>query len=342
MDSAASARRSAISASIDLDARGKHFGHVQIPFSRDDAGLGYLLVPLISIKGGDGPCILLNAGTHGDEFEGQIVLRNLAHALRAEEVAGQIIMVPSANLPATLNNSRCSPIDKLNLNRVFPGRAGGTVTEKMASFVLDELVSRADIVLDLHAGGTNYGCVPYTMMHRYAKPATTRATFDMMTAFRAPYGVIFDTEPDRDGMLDTAVEDRDKPFVAVELGGSGIVTPASVALTARGVRNTLLHCGLLRGDPEAGQPQTQVLGVPAGGFVLAEDHGIFEPFVDLGEMVENGAAVGQMHSIHRPDRPPIVHRIKDGGRLICRRSTGTTTHGDFLAVTATPLRELGF
>ncbi|HKY94860.1 MAG TPA: succinylglutamate desuccinylase/aspartoacylase family protein [Kiloniellales bacterium] len=342
MDSGASSPRSIISASIDLNAQGKHFGHIRIPFSRDDAGLGYLLVPLISIRNGDGPCILLNAGTHGDEFEGQIALRNLAHSLRVEEVSGHILMVPSANLPAVVNNSRCSPIDQLNLNRVYPGRPGGSVTEKMASYVLDELVYRANFVLDLHAGGTNYGCVIYTMMHRYAKPATTRATFEMMKAFRAPYGVVFDTEPDRDGMLDTAVEDRDKPFIAVELGGSGIVTPQSVAFTVHGVRNVLIHCGLLRGEPAPGQPETQVLGVPAGGFVLAEDHGIFEPFVELDEVIESGAAVGQLHSIHRPDRAPIVHRIKDGGRVICRRSTGTTTHGDFLIVTGTPLHDPGF
>jgi N2-acetyl-L-2,4-diaminobutanoate deacetylase len=337
MDSGALSTRSTFSASIDLNAKGKHFGHIQIPFSRDDAGLGYLLVPLISIRNGDGPCLLLNAGTHGDEFEGQIALRNLAHSLQVEEVSGHVLITPSLNLPAVINNSRCSPIDRLNLNRVFPGRPTGSVTEKIASFVLDELVARADFVLDLHAGGTNYGCLCYTMMHRYAKPATTRATLELLKAFRAPFGVIFDTEPDRDGMLDTAVEDRDKPFVAVELGGSGAITPQSIAITARGVRNVLVHCGLTRGEIEPGQPDTEVLGVPAGGFVLAEDHGIFEPFLDLGDMVESGAAVGQLHSIHRPDRAPIVHRIKDGGRLLVRRTTGTTTHGDFLAVTAAPI-----
>jgi len=336
MDSGASSSRSIFSASIDLDAKGKHFGHIQIPYSRDDAGLGYLLVPLISIKNGDGPCLWLNAGTHGDEFEGQVALRNLAHSLSVEEVSGQILMTPSANLPAVLNNSRCSPIDQLNLNRVFPGRTSGTVTEKIAAFLLGELVPRADFVVDLHAGGTNYGSLCYTMMHRYEKTETTRRTLELLKAFRAPYGVIFDTEPDRDAMLDTAVEDRDKPFIAVELGGSGVLTPQSIAATARSVRNVLIHCGVTGGEVEAGQSGTEMLAVPAGGFVIAEDHGIFEPFFDLGDMVEDGAAVGQMHSIHRPDRAPVVHRIKDGGRVLMRRSTGTTTHGDFLVVTATP------
>jgi N-alpha-acetyl-L-2,4-diaminobutyrate deacetylase len=329
--------KSIFSATIDLDAPGKHFGHIQIPFSRDDAALGSLLVPLISIKNGEGPCLLLNAGTHGDEFEGQIALRNLAHALQAKDIAGQVIIVPSLNLPAVLGNARCSPIDRLNMNRVFPGKTTGSVTEKIASFFLDELVSRAEFVVDLHAGGTNYGCVCWGMMHRYAKPATSRATLEMMKAFSAPYGVVFDTEPDRDGMLDTAVEDRDKPFIAIELGSSRAVTPRSIAVTMRGVRNMLVHCGVSRGEIVPGEAPTQILGVPPAGFVAAEDHGMFEPFVDIGDMVSPGDAVGQLHSIHRPDRAPVVHRIKDGGRVLIRRMTGTTTHGDTLAVVGAPI-----
>ena len=336
MDSGATAPKSSISASIDLDAKGKHFGHIQLPYSRDEAGLSYLLVPVISIKNGDGPCLWLNAGTHGDEFEGQVALRNLVHSLQPEKISGHVLVTPSLNMPATINNSRCSPIDKLNLNRVFPGRTGGTMTEKIAVFALAELVSRADFVVDLHAGGTRYDSLVYAMMHRYQNAATAQATLALLRAFRAPYGVIFDTEPDRESMLDTAVEDRDKPFIAIELGGSGVLTPRSVAATARSVRNVLVHCGLADAQIEAGQVDTEMLSVPPGGFVVAEDHGIFEPFFDLGDMIESGAAVGQLHSIHRPDRAPIVHRIKDGGRLLMRRSTGTTTHGDFLVVTATP------
>ena len=331
------ASKSIFSATVDLDARGKHFGHIQIPFSRDDAAIGNVLVPLISIKNGDGPCLLLNAGTHGDEFEGQIALRNLAHTLQAKDVSGQVIIVPSLNLPAVLSNARCSPIDRLNINRVFPGKPTGSLTEKIASFFLDELVSRADFVVDLHAGGTNYGCVCFGMMHRYAKAATSRATLAMLKAFSAPFGVIFDTEPDRDGMLDTAVEDRDKPFIAVELGSSRAVTPRSIAVTMRGVRNMLVHCGVAKGEITAGETPTQILGVPPAGFVAAEDHGMFEPFVDLADMVKPGDGIGQLHSIHRPDREPIVHRIKDGGRVVMRRMTGTTTHGDCLVVVGVPI-----
>ena len=328
---------SVFSSTVDLDADGKHFGHFRVPHSRDEAGLGDLMVPLVSIKNGAGPCILFTAGNHGDEFEGQIALRNLVHDLIPEQIAGHVIVVPALNLPAVLNNSRCSPIDDKNMNRIFPGDSRGTMTEKIASYVYDELVQRADAVVDLHAGGRNLSCLCYAMMHRYPNPATSQATLDLMKAFAVPYGVVFDTEPDRDGMLDTAVEDLDKPFVAVELGGSGAVTPQSVAITMRGVRNVLVHCGVTHGTIETGGTVMKILAVPAQGFVLADDHGIFEPFVDLDEIVASGQTVGQMHSIHRPDRLPIEHRITDGGRVIARRTTGLTTHGDYLYVVGVPL-----
>ena len=175
------------------------------------------------------------------------------------------------------------------------------------------------------------------MMHRYPNPATSRAALDLMKAFAVPYGVVFDTEPDRDGMLDTAVEDLDKPFIAVELGGSGAVTPQSVAITARGIRNVLVHAGVLAGAIESGDVETEIIGVPTQGFVMADDHGIFEPYIDLGDVVESGQVAGRMHSVHRPDRVPIDHHIKDGGVVIARRTTGLTTHGDYLFVVGVPL-----
>jgi N-alpha-acetyl-L-2,4-diaminobutyrate deacetylase len=331
------ARKSVFTATIDLDAPGKHFGHIQIPYSRNDAALGNVLIPIISIRNGEGPCLLLNAGTHGDEFEGQIALRRLAHDIAPEALSGQVIITPSLNLPATLSNTRCSPIDRLNMNRIFPGNPAGSVSEKIASYFYQELVQRADVVIDLHAGGTHYGCLCYPMMHRYANAVTSRETFALLKAFHAPVGVVFDTEPDRDGMLDTAVEDLDKPFIAVELGSSGTVTPQSVATTMRGIGNLLAHCGVTTGETPLDASPTQIVGVPAGGFVTAEDHGIFEPFVDLGDSVAAGQAIGRLHSVHRPDREPLVHRVSQGGRVLIRRTTGTTSHGDCVLVVATPL-----
>jgi N-alpha-acetyl-L-2,4-diaminobutyrate deacetylase len=40
------------------------------------------------------------------------------------------------------------PIDGANLNRIFPGRPDGTVSEKIADYLQGTLLPMADVVLD--------------------------------------------------------------------------------------------------------------------------------------------------------------------------------------------------
>ena len=47
------------------------------------------------------------------------------------------------------------------MNRSFPGRPDGTVTEKIADYVHRHLLPRADIVLDFHSGGRTLEFVPF-------------------------------------------------------------------------------------------------------------------------------------------------------------------------------------
>src|SRR3546814_7742491 len=103
------------------------------------------------IRNGDGPAALLVAGNHGDEYEGQIALRDLARTLEPAAVTGTVIVVPGLNFPAVRAAVRCSPVDGGNMNRSFPGRPDGTVTQMIAHYVATVLVPRADLVLDLHS-----------------------------------------------------------------------------------------------------------------------------------------------------------------------------------------------
>src|SRR3546814_21126683 len=68
------------------------------------------------------------------------------------QVSGKLIVIPGLNFPALLNGSRTSPIDKGNLNRVFPGKRNGSLTEMIAHYVDTVLFPMADFVFDIHAG----------------------------------------------------------------------------------------------------------------------------------------------------------------------------------------------
>ncbi len=63
---------------LDIWSDGKISDCFRIPHSSNTSAYGWIPVPFVSIKNGEGPCALLVAGNHGDEYEGQIALRQLA------------------------------------------------------------------------------------------------------------------------------------------------------------------------------------------------------------------------------------------------------------------------
>jgi N-alpha-acetyl-L-2,4-diaminobutyrate deacetylase len=320
---------------ISLDAPGKHVGRLLVPHSQESSAWGSVVVPIISIRGtSDGPCVLLTGGSHGDEPEGPIALGELAKSLEAREVRGQVIIVPELNAPAVEASTRISPLDGRNMNRVFPGDARGSVTERIAHAIASECVARATAAVDIHAGGRSLEFVPTTLIHSFEDPARMKRTLELAHAFGAPYTLVV-SELDDQGMLDTEVERAGKLFLSTELGGGGRVTPRTAALAGAGVRNVLHHLGVLEGEPSA-SAETSTLRVPDEGFVIATDEGLFEPAVSLGENVSSGQVIGCVHRRAGLMREPVAHRAPLDGVFVGQRALAATHRGDCLGLVAVP------
>src|ERR1700674_2392631 len=101
---------------IDFDKYGKQIGVLHLPYSVTRSGYGMIDIPIAVIRSGDGPSILLMAGNHGDEYEGQVSLARFIHDLEVSDIRGRIIILPAANLPAAMAGARVSPLDSGNLN----------------------------------------------------------------------------------------------------------------------------------------------------------------------------------------------------------------------------------
>src|SRR5438552_14130043 len=114
MPAATPKARSRLSPEIDLDGSGKQTGFLRLPHSVHRSAYGWIPIPIaqISNKGanGSGPTVLLMAGNHGDEYEGQVALGRLIREIDPAEVQGRIIILPSANFLATMNVRRTSPL----------------------------------------------------------------------------------------------------------------------------------------------------------------------------------------------------------------------------------------
>ena len=318
---------------IDIAGAGRRFGLIGLPWSRNESGWGTLQIPIAIISRGKGPFVLLVAGNHGDEFEGPLALSELARTLDLDRVKGTIAILPALNYPAVRAGTRMSPIDGLNMNRAFRRRRDGSITEQIADFVEAELVSRADAVLDIHAGGKTMYFHPFAAAHKLPDAAQSERARLALLAFGAPIGLILE-ELDSEGMLDSAVENKGKLFLSTELGGGGSTTPETVKLGRDGAINFLIHTGAYEADIAKPEQPVRLMSNEVSGYVLSEHEGLIEYLVAVGAQVRAGDAVARVHRIDRLAQPPEVIGAPCNGMLIGRHFGGHIQQGDFLALLA--------
>lgn len=336
-----SGERSRVVSEVDFDKDGKQTGFLRLFHSVHASAYGFIPIPIVVVRNGSGPTALFISGNHGDEYEGQVALGNLARSLSPEKIKGRVIILPAANLPASLAGRRTSPIDNGNLNRSFPGRADGTVTEQIAFYIAHELMPRADLACDLHSGGSSLMYLPSALIKRSANAERMKKLMAALEAFGAPRAYIGGSGQGQgaDQTATGAAERAGLVIVGTELGGTGTVTPAALAIAERGVHNLLVHLGIL--------PQTERIAAPeptrtleVGGpeyFTYASENGVFEPLVVLGDEVRPGQPAARIHFPETPWREPAELAFQRAGLVLCQRIPGRTTRGDCLFHLATDL-----
>ena len=323
---------SPLTATVNFDQEGVQHGYLKVPYSGDDSAWGAVMTPITVVKNGEGPTALLTGANHGDEYEGPIALWSLSRDLKPESIQGRVIMVPAMNYPAFRAAKRTSSIDGGNMNRAFPGRPDGTITEIVADYFNRVLLPMADYVLDIHAGGKTLDFVPFAAAHILEDADQQARCVAAMKAFNAPYSMML-LELDAQSMYDTAAESQGKVFVSTELGGGGSADASTVAIARKGVGNLLKHAGILAGEPEI--DESVFLDMPDGNcFVTSEHSGLLEMCVNLGDDVKKGELLALIYDIDRTGTEPVPYYAKMDGILAGRHYPCLTKPGDNLAVIA--------
>jgi predicted deacylase len=324
--------------SLDFDKPGKQQGFLQVPYSHNLGGWANVMIPITTVARGKGPTVLVLGGNHGDEYQGQIAIMKMARELTPEKVSGRIILIPSLNSPAARAATRLSPVDGMNLNRAFPGEAEGPVTSQIAHYLRTELFPISDVVIDIHSGGRSMEFVPCAHMHLVPDRDQRSCMFAAMLAWNTDFAFIY-ADIAGTGLLPVEAEHQGKLVVTTELGG-GECIPASVHRIAQsGLRNVLIHVGLLKGRAQTraslGRPPTILTqALNREDYLLAPESGVFEIAVDLGAKVKRGQTVGFIHHLERPDRAPEEIVAQSAGHLITMRAPCLTQQGDCVAVIA--------
>ena len=190
-----------------------------------------------------GPAVGVSAMIHGDELDGLLITRELVRTLDPGAIKGSVWILGVANPLAMEGITRHTPIDMLDMNRLFPGSPDGWLSEQQAHAIAHEFIDNLEVLVDLHCGGT-FPWVDYCYVIN--DEALSRAFLPAL---------LYKPASTYSGTTATYAEQRGVRCTVVEIGGGYHDQPLHVANGVRGVMNQLRHAGVLDGPVErrAGQ-----------------------------------------------------------------------------------------
>jgi predicted deacylase len=266
-------------------------GFLEVP-ARGDSGTR---IPVTVIHGREaGPVLALVGGTHGSEVAPILALHRVRRDLEPSRLRGTVIIVHVANLPSFQKRTiYYSPIDGKNLNRVYPGKADGTVSERIAHVITTEVIERAGFLVDMHAGDGNEDLFAYSYWNKSGLDARVDSLGREMAVAWGNHGIVIDTTRPRDPNASIYTQNtahlRGKPAITTEGGYLGLPVPEMIQRNYDGVFRLLRHLRMWPGDPDPVEPPvwyglTQVMQSPASG--------VWYPLVERGQFVPKGELLG--------------------------------------------------
>jgi len=272
-----------------------------------------------------GPHLLMVAGVHGNEYEGITAQYELWEELSPEEVSGAVVMVPVANPPAFRVGQRRNPEDMLDMNRVFPGKPDGTVTEQLAYRLYHDVAAKVDMVLSMHGWTHGSLVVPYTEYPRDLP--VTEASRAAAVAFGLEYIEAFDWHP---GLLVAACANAGIPAIEPEIGGLSCTVPERRVRYKQGALNLMCHLGMLPGDPD---PPGEVREVTRT-MHFAPVGGVLRRHKELGDAVQPGDTIATICDLNGAPLESV--QAPGEGFVAAQLLAATVNPGDLVAVIFIP------
>jgi predicted deacylase len=265
-----------------------------------------------------GPVVFVSAAIHGDEIIGTAVIQRHAQELQPEALAGTVLLVPVANIFGFMSHSRYLP-DRRDLNRSFPGSAGGSLAGQLAHVFYREVVMRCTLGIDIHSAA----------IHRYNLPqiriaAGNRKLVELAMAFGAP--VIMES-PLRDGSLRDLAQKKGVDMLLMEAGEGLRFDRLSIETGVEGVSRVFAHLGMIEADDGL-----TTVGIPARAnrsvWVRAPRGGVTYRIRKSGDPVHKGDVLARVAGLFGEEAEELISPI-DG--IVIGHATLPVVHqGDAL------------
>jgi predicted deacylase len=298
--------------------------------------LGDATIPITVFNGAkDGAVLALVAGNHGYEYPPIIALQILRPNINPKKLAGAVVMVHVANMPSFLGRTvYFSPIDQKNLNRVYPGKKDGTVSERIAHAITKEVIDKCDYLLDLHCGDANESLRPY-VYQIVSGDADLDRRIARLTAHCGFDHIIVDRGRPRDAAAslycsNTAIT-RGKPAVTVEAGFLGVPDVKSAKLIVNGIENAMCYLKMTKG--KAKRVKKPVLLDPAP-VITSPETGILYPLVEPDDTVKKGAILAEITDFFGKRIAQVKSPVK--GKVLYIVATPPITRGQPIGCVGVP------
>ena len=276
-----------------------------------EAASGPIQFPLVILNGvEDGPTLCLTAGVHATEYAPIDAVMRIVQSVDATKLRGTLIAVPVVNM--RMFDSRTgfvSPLDGLNLNKVAPGRADGSISEILAKVLLDEVIGVAGYHIDLHAGDLGEMLLPFAGYALTGNRALEEQG-DALARLYAPKLIsLADSSgkvpPFADGICYAATR-RGVVSIFAESGGNGTLEEADVRVHVDGVTNVMRYLRMIDGSPP-----------PVGARVAGRDRqvvratraGLLRLRVKIGDELRAGQEVAEVCNVFGE----VVESVRSSG-----------------------------
>lgn len=268
----------------------KATGFIEVPAGVDAA----TNIPVVVIHGAKrGPVLALVTGAHGTEYASIIALEKLIPRLDPAEISGSVIILPLVNLASFEQKvPHVNPVDNKSMNRMYPGKADGTQTERASWLITRQVVEQCDYLIDLHGGDLDESLRPYSYWLKTGNAKQDAVSREMVLAFGLDHIITAEDRPkdaNASRYLDNTAATRGKPVATVEAGYAGTTEPEDVAALVHGCLNVMRYLKML---PGASSPIEHPVWIEKVETISSEQSGIFYPLVRRGTSVAAGMKVG--------------------------------------------------
>ncbi len=290
-------------------------------------------IPISVLRGAKpGPTLAVIAGIGGTDYAPILATRQIVATLKPAELSGTLVLVHIANLPAFVDRSiYINPVDHKDLNRVFPGKAEGTSTERIAYALSTQIIDKADAVLILEAGGANMALAPHVYQAVSGDVKMDAKMAAMAAAFGINYVVVDRSAKSTKTSPVGAVLASLKPVLKAKCGSFGVSDNRTIDVLVKGVASVMTLLEMMPGTPSKARTpvffdSTVMLESPQSGVLLV--------YAGRGDNVHKGDPIFGVAGFS--GKNPQVVRSPIDGIVIFTMNTPPVNKGETVAMIGTP------